>query len=48
MGRKFVVRPKKNKNCLIGRAARQAIEHEDLEREAKKWVQRKNTLIQSV
>jgi hypothetical protein len=34
----------KNQKCLIGRAARQAIEQESLERDAKKWARRKSTL----
>ncbi len=38
------MRPKKNREGLVGRAARQAIEREDLERDAKKWARRKETL----
>jgi len=34
-------RPRKNKGCLVGRAGRQLIELEDLERDAQRWRRRK-------
>jgi len=37
-------RPKKNKDGLIGRAGRQAIESENLARESKRWRNRKATI----
>ncbi len=37
-------RPKKNKNGLIGRAGRQAIEQEDLERDSQRWKRRKEAI----
>ena len=37
-------RPRKNQKRLVGRAARQAIEQEDLVRDARKWARRKSTL----
>jgi hypothetical protein len=39
-----MVRPRKNKAGLIGRAGRQAIELEDLTREAQRWQRRKATI----
>jgi hypothetical protein len=37
-------RPRKNRDNLVGRAGRQAIEQEDLQRESQKWTRRKATL----
>jgi hypothetical protein len=37
-------RPKKNKEILIGRAGRNAIEREDIERESLRWKRRKQTI----
>jgi hypothetical protein len=37
-------RPRKNRDNLVGRAGRQAIEQEDLQRESHKWTRRKATL----
>jgi hypothetical protein len=37
-------RPRKNKNGLLGRAGRQAIEREDLQQQARKWERRKATV----
>lgn len=37
-------RPKKNKDILIGRAGRNAIEHEDIERDSHRWQRRKQTI----
>ena len=37
-------RPKKNRDLLIGRAGRNAIEHEDLSRDARRWQRRKETI----
>jgi hypothetical protein len=37
-------RPRKNRDNLVGRAGRQAIEQEDLQRESQKWMRRKVTL----
>jgi hypothetical protein len=37
-------RPRKNRDNLVGRAGRQAIEQEDLQRESQKWMRRKETL----
>jgi hypothetical protein len=37
-------RPRKNKNGLLGRAGRQAIEREDLQHQARKWKRRKATV----
>ncbi len=37
-------RPRKNRSGLIGRAGRQAIEQEDLERDSKRWKRRKEAI----
>jgi len=37
-------RPRKNIDNLVGRAGRQAIEQEDLQRESQKWMRKKETL----
>jgi hypothetical protein len=37
-------RPKKNKDMLIGRAGRNAIEHEAIERDSLRWQRRKQTI----
>lgn len=37
-------RPKKNRASLIGRAGRQAIEKEDLERGYQRWQRKKETI----
>jgi hypothetical protein len=37
-------RPRKNIEGLVGRAGRQAIELEDLEREARRWRRRKEAI----
>jgi hypothetical protein len=37
-------RPKKNKEILIGRAGRNEIEREDIERESLRWQRRKQTI----
>lgn len=37
-------RPRKNRECLVGRAGRQVIELEDLEREAQRWRRRKEVI----
>ncbi len=37
-------RPRKNKAGLVGRAGRQVIELEDLEREAQRWKRRKKVI----
>jgi hypothetical protein len=37
-------RPRKNMEGLVGRAGRQAIELEDLEREARRWRRRKEAI----
>jgi hypothetical protein len=37
-------RPKKNKEILIGRAGRNAIEQEDRERDSLRWQRRKQTI----
>ena len=37
-------RPKKNKELLIGRAGRNAIEHEDIARDSRRWERRKLTI----
>jgi hypothetical protein len=37
-------RPKKNKEIQIGRAGRNAIEREDIERESLRWKRRKQTI----
>ena len=37
-------RPRKNRDNLVGRAGRQAIEQEDLQRESQKWMRKKETL----
>jgi hypothetical protein len=37
-------RPRKNRDNLVGRAGRKAIEQEDLQRESQKWTRRKATL----
>ena len=37
-------RPRKNKDSLVGRAGRQVIELEDLERDAQRWRRRKEVI----
>lgn len=37
-------RPRKNRKGLLGRAGRQAIELEDIERESRRWKRRKATI----
>lgn len=37
-------RPRKNKDGLVGRAGRQLIELEDLERDAQRWRRRKKLI----
>ncbi len=37
-------RPRKNRELLVGRAGRNAIEHEDIARDARRWERRKQTL----
>ena len=37
-------RPRKNKDCLVGRAGRQMIELEDLERDVQRWRRRKEVI----
>jgi hypothetical protein len=37
-------RPRKNRENLVGRAGRQAIEQEDLQRESQKWMRKKETV----
>ena len=37
-------RPRKNKDGLVGRAGRQVIELEDLERDAQRWRRRKEAI----
>ncbi len=37
-------RPRKNRSGLIGRAGRQAIEQEDLERDSQRWKRRKEAI----
>ncbi|NPV63687.1 MAG: hypothetical protein HPY61_13870 [Methanotrichaceae archaeon] len=37
-------RPRKNREGLLGRAGRQAIEQEDLQKQAHKWERRKATI----
>jgi hypothetical protein len=43
-GGRRIARPKKNKELLIGRAGRNAIECEDIAREALRWKRRKQTI----
>jgi hypothetical protein len=37
-------RPRKNRDGLLGRAGRKAIEQEDLQHQARKWERRKATV----
>ena len=39
-----MVRPKKNKDELVGRSGRIAIELEDKERETRRWQRRRETI----
>jgi len=39
-----IARPRKNKELLTGRAGRNAIEREDIERESVRWQRRKATI----
>ena len=44
LGGSCIGRPKKNKEILIGRAGRIAIEHEDIARDSLRWQRRKQTI----
>jgi hypothetical protein len=43
-GGNSIGRPKKNRELLIGRAGRDAIEREDIARESLRWQRRKQTI----
>jgi hypothetical protein len=44
LGGRKIGRPKKNSELKIGRAGRNAIEREDIERESLRWQRRKQTI----
>lgn len=44
MGGSSIGRPKKNRELLIGREGRNAIENEDIARESLRWQRRKQTI----
>ena len=44
LGGKRIGRPKKNKDLLIGRAGRNAIEREEIARASLRWMRRRETI----